>query len=62
MSIIDAAINRSRTVIATLALILVAGVFAFVTIPKESSPDINIPIIYVSITHEGIRPRTPSAC
>ncbi len=56
MSIIDAAINRSRTVIATLALILVAGVFAFVTIPKESSPDINIPIIYVSITHEGISP------
>ena len=56
MSIIDAAINRSRTVIATLVLILVAGVFAFVTIPKESSPDINIPIIYVSITHEGISP------
>jgi multidrug efflux pump len=56
MSIIDAAINRSRTVIATLALILVAGVFALVTIPKESSPDINIPIIYVSITHEGISP------
>ena len=55
-AIIDAAINRSRTVIATLVLILIAGVVAYNDIPKESDPDVNIPIIYVSMSHDGISP------
>ncbi|MCF8467969.1 MAG: efflux RND transporter permease subunit [Sneathiella sp.] len=55
-AIIDAAIGRSRTVISALLLILVAGVYAYVDIAKEADPDINIPIIYVSMTHEGISP------
>ena len=56
MSLIDAALNRSRTVIATMVLLLVAGFIAYRDIPKESDPDINIPIVYVSMTHEGISP------
>ncbi len=56
MKLIDAALGRSRTVLSTLVLLLVAGTVAFVTIPKESDPDINIPIIYVSMSHEGISP------
>ena len=56
MSIIDAALNRSRTAIAALVLLLASGIVAFVTIPKESDPDVNIPIIYVSLHHEGISP------
>lgn len=55
-ALIDAAINRARTVIATLVLILLAGAAAYNAIPKESDPDINIPIIYVSMTHDGISP------
>jgi len=56
MSIIDAALSRSRTVMATLVLVLMAGTFAFMEIAKEAEPDINIPIIYVSLVHEGISP------
>ena len=55
-AIIDAAIGRSRTVIASLVLILIAGFVAYNDIPKESDPDIDIPIMYVSMTHEGISP------
>ncbi len=55
-ALIDAAINRSRTVIATLVLLLISGAVAYVTIPKESDPDINIPIIYVSMHLDGISP------
>lgn len=55
-ALIDAALGRSRTVIATLMLILIAGVAAYIAIPKESDPDINIPILYVSMSHEGISP------
>ena len=55
-ALIDAAINRSRTVIATLLLLLISGAVAYVSIPKESDPDINIPIIYVSMHLDGISP------
>jgi multidrug efflux pump len=56
MSLIDAGLNRSRTVLATLVLLLIAGAFSFNAIPKEAEPDVNIPIIYVSMHHEGISP------
>ncbi len=55
-TIIDAAIERSRPVLLILCLILVAGTVSYITIPKEADPDIAIPIIYVSIGHEGISP------
>jgi len=56
MSVIEAGMSRSRTVMLSLATILVAGVFAYFTIPKEAEPDIEIPYIYVSVTHDGISP------
>ncbi|WP_404380085.1 efflux RND transporter permease subunit [Caenispirillum salinarum] len=55
-AIIDAAIHHARTVISTLVLILLAGTVSFVQIPKESAPDINIPVIYVTMSHSGISP------
>lgn len=56
MSIIDAALSRSRTVLAVLALLLVAGFSAYTSIPKEARPDVNVPIIYVSMSLKGISP------
>jgi multidrug efflux pump len=32
------------------------GIWAFYKMPKESNPDITIPYIYVSVSHEGIAP------
>ena len=55
-ALIDAAIHRSRTVIAILLLLLISGTAAYIGIPKESDPDINIPIIYVSLNLDGISP------
>ena len=55
-AIIDAAIRRSRTVLSVMALIIGAGLVSYLTIPKESSPDIPIPILYVLMGHEGISP------
>ena len=53
-SIIDAAVARSRPVLLILALILISGSVAYLTIPKEADPDVAIPIIYVLIPHDGI--------
>lgn len=55
-SLIDAALSRTRTMLTLLVFILVAGIATYITIPKESSPDVTIPIIYVSLTHQGISP------
>ncbi|USD64789.1 efflux RND transporter permease subunit [Vibrio sp. SCSIO 43136] len=54
--VIDAALSRARTMITLLVMILIAGVGTYLSIPKESSPDIQIPIIYVSVGHQGISP------
>ena len=56
MQIIETAMSRSRTVLLSLAVVLIAGVIAYLTIPKEAEPDIEIPMIYVHITHDGISP------
>ena len=55
-ALIASAFSRPRTVVLGLIVILVAGVIAYNGIPKESSPDITIPTIYVSMTHQGISP------
>jgi len=48
--------SRSRTVVLSLLVILVAGIVAYMTIPKEAEPDIEIPVIYINISHDGISP------
>lgn len=55
-ALIDAAMAKKRTVLTLLIFILIAGCFTYLTIPKESSPDITIPVIYVSVSHRGISP------
>ena len=56
MDLIESAMSRSRTVVLSLVVVLVGGFVAYNTIPKEAEPDIEIPIIYVSISHDGISP------
>ncbi len=54
--LIDYAISHSRLTIATLIFLLLAGFVSYRTIPKESEPDVKIPIIYVQLTQRGISP------
>lgn len=56
MSLLALAQKRSRTTITAFCFLLIAGIIAFQTIAKEADPDITIPIIYVSLSHEGISP------
>ena len=55
-SLINAALSRIRTVVLLFALAMIVGISAMNNLPKESFPDITIPMVYVSITHEGISP------
>jgi multidrug efflux pump len=55
-ALIEAIVNRPRPVLLVLAILLIAGVASYITIPKEAEPDIPIPMMYVNIAHEGISP------
>lgn len=54
--IIDSALSRSRATLLALLMILIAGGIAYIDIPKEADPDIDIPLIYILLKHDGISP------
>lgn len=56
LTIIEGSLLRKRAILMMLTFLLVAGFFAYINIPKESDPDVPIPFIYVSVSHEGISP------
>ena len=56
ITVIDGALSRARTVFVVLFLILLAGSAAYITIPKEAQPDVDIPIMLISVGHDGISP------
>lgn len=56
MNIVRIAIDNARLTISILLFLVVAGALSYQSIPKEAEPDIAIPIIYVSLTYQGISP------
>jgi len=56
LTIIEAALERTRSVFMVFLLLLISGAITYANIAKESNPDVTIPIIYVSMVHDGISP------
>lgn len=56
MGIVGYAIRNARLTLSFLVFFLVAGALAYQGIPKEAEPDVQIPIIYVSLGYQGISP------
>ena len=54
MNVIDFALSNARVFVGILVFIIASGAVTYITIPKESTPDVNIPIIYVSLSQTGI--------
>ncbi len=52
--IVDWAASRARMVMAFIALSLVIGGFAYASLPKEGEPDIQVPVLIVSVHFPGI--------
>ena len=50
------ALKRQVTVLALLVIIVVAGLYSYATLPRESFPDITIPYVFVTTTYEGVAP------
>ena len=54
MGIVDWAASRARMVMAFIAISLLVGAFAYVSLPKEGEPDIEIPALFISVVFPGI--------
>ena len=49
-------LNSTKTLILIFVFIIIAGIFSYSSLPREADPDISLPVIYVSLTHEAISP------
>ncbi len=56
MKLVELAIRNARLTISILIFLMTAGAMSYVSIPKEAEPDVDIPIIYVSMSYQGISP------
>jgi multidrug efflux pump len=56
MNLVNIASQYYRTTISIFLFIIVSGSLVFNNIPKESSPDVNLPYIYVALGLTGISP------
>ncbi len=56
MLISNAAIKNRTTVFVLMALIAVAGIYSYVTLPREAAPDIATPWVLITTTYEGVSP------
>ena len=51
------AVNHGTSVLILFFIITLAGVMAYQTIPKESFPEIEIPMIAVNTIYSGVSPQ-----
>ncbi|MEO0618809.1 MAG: efflux RND transporter permease subunit, partial [Pseudomonadota bacterium] len=50
-------LSRPRTILTLMIVAFVAGVYTYITIPKEADPDIDVPVFVVSVALPGISPQ-----
>ncbi|WP_413664355.1 efflux RND transporter permease subunit [Microbulbifer sp. CNSA002] len=56
MKMLESAIQRNRSTICLMLLIVLIGIVARAAMTIESSPEVNPPFVIVQVTHEGISP------
>ena len=49
-------LNRPKTVLTLMAVMIIAGVMSYISIPKEANPDIDVPVYFVTVNQRGISP------
>ena len=53
---VDKLFHSSKLILTILFFLIIFGAYQYSTLPKESDPDISLPVIYISLIHEGISP------
>ena len=55
--LVDWAAARSRMVLALVAVSVGAGLVSYVSLPKEGAPNIDVPVLYISVPLPGVSAR-----
>lgn len=54
--LIEFALQKNRSVFIIFLFLMISGIVALNSMPKESEPDVAVPFIYVSMVYDGISP------
>lgn len=57
LDFIEKILRMPRVVLTVMVIVLTAGTAAYLSMPKESFPAIDVPYLYVSISQTGVSPR-----
>jgi multidrug efflux pump len=56
INIIDYIMAARRTVVFLMGIVISIGLLTYINIAKDAEPDIDIPLIYIGVAHQGISP------
>jgi len=56
MIVSDTAVNKSISVAVLAVMLVIFGVYCYMTLPRESDPDITIPNVFISTDYRGVSP------
>lgn len=56
MKVVEQAIRNRTLVVFLAAVLIIAGLYSYVSIPKESAPSIDIPLFIITTIYPGIGP------
>lgn len=54
---LDKILQRPKTVLTMMVVLVIAGTLAYIGVPKEANPDIDVPVYLVSISQQGVSPK-----
>ncbi|MCP4747712.1 MAG: efflux RND transporter permease subunit [Desulfobacteraceae bacterium] len=54
MIVSDIAVQKRTSVIVLAVIIIVAGLYSYFTLPRENTPDITIPHVFVQTSYKGV--------
>ncbi len=54
MIISDTAVRKSVPVLVLSLLLIIVGVYSYISLPRESDPDITIPNVFISTSYRGV--------
>lgn len=56
MIVSDTAVKKSVSVAVLAVMLVIFGVYCYITLPRESDPDITIPNVFISTDYRGVSP------
>ena len=46
--------DRARMVLGFVVISIAAGLFSYISLPREGSPNIDVPVLYISVPLPGV--------